>query len=215
VHHGLVGAQSRAQRTDDLPDIEWIEDHVVEPHRRAAPGAVVRLGGGPPRMRPRTAAPTGVVANAGTAGLGGPTRPRSVGFGPGFTVVDPAVHRRLRRPADEALTALERLHRELLAGATARHGSWVRWGRRRAWLAFDDPAHGIDEDGCRVAARLRVPWSVRLVEVELVVEPWSASWTELRLQLAGHRSVWRLPHRYFDTAHPLMASLRDALAASA
>jgi hypothetical protein len=118
-------------------------------------------------------------------------------------------------PAEGALAALERLHRELLVDAPARRGSWVRWGRRRAWLAFDDPSRGMGEDGCRVPARLRAPWSVRLVEVELVVEPWSTAWTELRLQLAGHRSVWRLPHGYFDTAHPLMASLRDALASRA
>jgi hypothetical protein len=210
-----VGARSHAPpRSDDLPDIEWIEDHVVEPHRRAAPGAVVRLGAGPPRCgHARMARPGGHPCRH--AGLGGAIRPRSVGFGAGCSVVDPAVHRRLQRACGRGAGGAPSAAPRAAGRRIGPRGSWVRWGRRRAWLAFDDPAHGIGEDGCRVPARLRAPWSVRLVEVELVVEPWSASWTELRLQLAGHRSVWRLPHGYFDTAHPLMASLRDALAARA
>jgi hypothetical protein len=195
-----------------LPEIEWIDDEVVDPRRVPTGVGSVRRGHGPLPRRPHRTAPVGITP-AGATTIGGTARHGSVAFGSGASVADPAVHRLLRRPVGEALDALEALHDELLTDPARPRGSWVRWRRRRAWLAFDDPSHGRDGDGCRVPARLRVPWAVRLVEVELVVEPWSASWTELRLQLAGHRSVWRLPHGYFDTAHPLMASLRDALAA--
>ena len=83
-----------------------------------------------------------------------------------------------------------------------------------SWLAFSAPqATPPLDDQVRLTGVLHAHRFGRPLRVEVVVEPWSAARTELRMQLRSRRGKLKLPKRYFDAAHPVMIALRDEIEA--
>jgi hypothetical protein len=82
--------------------------------------------------------------------------------------------------------------------------------RRHAWLELRLDATRFEGGIVRIPARLHGAWLPRAVPVELDVEAWSSSQSELRLQSRRRHGGARPSPRYFDAAHDVLDALRAA-----
>lgn len=135
--------------------------------------------------------------------------------GPPMRGTDLAIRRVLFVPFTVAAPLLATVLAELTTLTTDRyeppHQSRVEV--RRGRLVIDrrpTPAVG-EHDEVRRAGQVRVQHAVHAIAIELVLAPWSACQSELRLQVRGHRTPIRLPRRYYDVAHPALATVRDLI----
>jgi hypothetical protein len=196
----------------DGPDLESLPFYVVEDRsdpRRLGPGAVgVTFG-------------SHDAAATGTSTWTFERAPRftmptwlDIDRRPPLLGTDYTVRRIVEMSLAEAIGALGDVYCDLLAGRATHRGPTALVRTGAAVLAFAIDSGPVDEvwriPGLLHVYRFRPPSSV-----ELVVEVWSRSRTELRLQIRGHRSRVRYPRRYFDVAHPVMSALRDRIEAQA
>lgn len=137
--------------------------------------------------------------------------PRPAQFGTDFTV-----RRYVEFPFAGARHAIAAISAELATVTTARRGPEAVVRARASWLAFAVPSVSpAPDEQLRLAGVLHVHRFGPPVPVEVVIEPWSSTRTELRLQVRTRRGRLRLPRRYFDAAHPVMIALRDQIEARA
>jgi hypothetical protein len=90
-----------------------------------------------------------------------------------------------------------------LAGSAVRGGS--------GWLVFGPRGQTRINDECRYPGRLYVHRWARPVHVEVIIAMWSASRTELRLELRCERGALHIPTGYFDVAHSAVDRLREGI----
>jgi hypothetical protein len=196
---------------------------IDEPDLESLPVYVVEEDSGPRRLRP---GPVGVAYGTGASATGTSTwtcerTPQftmptwlDIDRRPPFLGTDYTVRRIIEMPLAPAIAALGDVYRDLLAGRATHRGPTALVRKGDAVLAFAINAEPED-DVWRIPGLLHVHRFRPPSSVELVVEVWSRSRTELRLQIRGHRSRVRYPRRYFDVAHPVMSALRDRIEARA
>lgn len=80
-----------------------------------------------------------------------------------------------------------------------------------AWLALTPGRARATGAECWIPGALHVHRCGRPVRVELVLEPWSSTRTDVRLQVRCARGTTHLPRRYYDVAHDVIDAVRDAM----
>jgi hypothetical protein len=121
---------------------------------------------------------------------------------------DPSVRRVLGFAFPVAHAALIDTHVTLRTVHGGHQGSGGVRRRGGGWLELADTAAVTTQGECRLLGALQVGRFTRVVPVEVVLAPWSATRSELRFQLHHGLSV---PARYFDVAHQVLDNLSDKI----
>jgi hypothetical protein len=137
---------------------------------------------------------------------------------PAMRGTDLAIRRVLFVPFDAAAAQLDAVLADLVPtdAHASRHGSeraTITAGRGRVVIdrhpAVAPRGNPLDVIEVRRPGRVHAHRLGPALAVDLVLAPWSAWQSELRLQLHGGRGTTRLPRHYYDVAHPALAALRD------
>lgn len=127
---------------------------------------------------------------------------------------DPSVRRVVDVSFPVGLAAvIERLG-QLLDAPSGHRGPAVLMRGDSGWLACE-PTNAVMSNGeWRLPGAVHVHRLARSAPVELVLAPWSARRSELRLEPRPRRGL-AMSARYFIVAHAVMDDLRDAVEAGA